>query len=72
MEPDFVGHRGLPAGHIEQILKGRMILHIRHDIARHDGIQIDVPGRGKPFGFRLQSMQVKGEKRFLKPRPAKK
>ncbi len=64
VEPDFVGHRGLPAGHVEQILKGRMILHIRHDIARHDGIQIDVPGEEKPFGFSLQSMQVKGKSVF--------
>lgn len=64
VEPDFVGHRGLPAGKIEQVFKGRISLHIRHDIARHDGIQIDVPGEERPFGFSLQNMQVKGQSVF--------
>ncbi len=64
VEPDFVGHRGLPIGKIEQVFHGRISLHVRHDVARHDGIQIDVPGEEKPFGFSLRSMQVGGESVF--------
>lgn len=64
VEPDFVGHRGLPAGRIEQVFKGRISLHVRHDVARHDGIQIDVPGEERPFGFSLQNMQVGGKNVF--------
>lgn len=58
VDPEFVGHRGLFVGKIEQAGKGRISLHIKHDIARHDGIQIDVPGEEKPFGFSLRQMQV--------------
>lgn len=55
---------GLPAGRIEQVFKGRISLHVRHDVARHDGIQIDVPGEERPFGFSLQNMQVGGKNVF--------
>ena len=64
IEPDFIGHRGLPIGKIEQISKGRIILHIKHDISRHDGIQIDVPGQEKPFGFSLHNLLVNGRNVF--------
>lgn len=62
IEPEFVGHRGLLIGKVEQINKGRIVFRTQYPIARYDGIQIDVPGEEKPFGFSLQSMQVLGNK----------
>ena len=64
IEPEFVGHRGLPIGKIEQIIKGKISFHTQHNLGRHDGIQIDVTGQEKPFGFALQKMSVKGQSVF--------
>lgn len=65
IEPEFVGHRGLPIGRVEQIIKGRISFHTRHRIGRHDGIQIEIPGQEKPFGFSLQNMTVGGKSVFV-------
>lgn len=64
IDRDFVGHRGLPVGRIEQIQNGRMIFKTNHDVARYDGIQIDVPGLEKPFGFSAQTLRVRGKNVF--------
>lgn len=64
VDRDFVGHRGLPVGKVEQVFKGRMIFHASHKISRHDGLQIEIEGQEKPFGFSVQDMQVKGRKVF--------
>lgn len=64
IDRDFVGHRGLPVGKISQISKGRISLRATHRLARFDGIQIDVPGMEKPFGFSVQGMRVKGKNVF--------
>lgn len=56
----FVGHRGLLIGRIEDIRGGQIVLTTNHKIARHDGIQIDIDGMEKPYGFSLQKFRVKG------------
>ena len=56
----FVGHRGLQIGRIEEIKGQKIILTVRYGIARHDGIQIDVEGLEKPYGFSLQKFKVGG------------
>ena len=64
IDRDFVGHRGLVIGKVEQVQKNRLIFKTRHDIARYDGIQIDIPGQEKPFGFSMQQLRVKGKNVF--------
>lgn len=61
IDRDFVGHRGLLIGKIEQLNKHSFSLKTNHKIARYDGIQIDIPGEEKPFGFSLQGVRVKGK-----------
>ena len=56
----FVGHRGLFIGKIEKVSGAEIILELKHDIARHDGIQIEIEGLEKPFGFSLQKLKVEG------------
>lgn len=56
VDPDFVGHRGLLIGQIESIQKGKFNFKPTHDIGRFDGLQIDVKGDEKPFGFSVQKM----------------
>ena len=64
IDRSFVGHRGLVTGKIEQVHKGKIIFKTQYTIARHDGLQIDVEGVEKPFGFSLQTLRVKGQKVF--------
>lgn len=61
IDQDFVGHRGLLIGKIERISNGRIIFKTSHDIERYDGLQIEVAGLEKPFGFSVQKMRVKSD-----------
>lgn len=64
IEPDFIGHRGLPLGQAEKVFNHTLTLKIAHPIARYDGIQIEVPGTEKPFGFSAESLRVGGKPVF--------
>lgn len=57
----FVGHRGLLIGKIDEIRDKRIFFNTEFKIARHDGIQIDVDGLEKPYGFSLQKLRVGGK-----------
>lgn len=61
VDPDFVGHRGLKIGQIENVSKGKLIFTPTHNIGRFDGLQIDVLGQEKPFGFSVQKMRQNGK-----------
>ena len=60
IDRDFVGHRGLKIGKTGKSANHVLQFRTTHKIARYDGIQIDVPGEEKPFGFSLQSLRVNG------------
>lgn len=64
IDHEFVGHRGLFIGKVEELHKNKLVFKTRHKIARYDGIQIDVEGNEKPFGFSLQFMKVNGKNTF--------
>ncbi|MCC8180750.1 MAG: U32 family peptidase, partial [Planctomycetes bacterium] len=59
-DPDVVGHRGAPLGTIGQAAKtpAGYGVHFIPALAveRHDGIQIDIPGESKPYGFPVDSL----------------
>src|SRR2546425_11082465 len=52
---DTVGHRGAPIGKVEAVVKVGADYHLRfrtsRPLQRHDGLQIDLPTQGRPFGF---------------------
>ena len=64
VDRDFVGHRGLPIGRVGQVQKNWLNFKTERRIARHDGLQIDVAGEEKPFGFSVQNMRVGGKNVF--------
>ncbi|MBP5343746.1 MAG: U32 family peptidase [Alphaproteobacteria bacterium] len=64
IDQNFVGHRGLPIGHIDNIYKGKISFRTSHDFMKFDGIQIDLPGQEKPFGFSAQDIRIKGKNVF--------
>ncbi len=59
-----VGHRGAPIGTVQDLVKQGHADWIRFKtsrrIERHDGIQTDVPGQGRPFGFPVDSLRLAG------------
>lgn len=61
IERSFVGHRGLKIGRIERVGGRSFSFHPLHDIGRYDGIQIEVPGLEKPFGFSVQQLKENGK-----------
>lgn len=61
VDPDFVGHRGLEIGKIAKISGDTLGFTTSHEISRYDGLQIDVPGKEKPFGFSIQNLRVNGK-----------
>jgi putative protease len=56
---DTVGHRGTLIGHVQAVLPGReprLRFHTRRALEKHDGLQIDLPVLGKPFGFAVDKL----------------
>lgn len=60
----FVGHRGLCIGGVEQIRGSWLKFKTARTVARYDGIQIDVKGDEKPFGFGVKALKVNGKTQF--------
>ncbi len=61
---DTVGHRGTPIGHVKDIAGSKREPRLRFRSARalqrHDGLQIDLPILGKPFGFAVDHLWLAG------------
>lgn len=66
---DTVGHRGTRIGQVDGVVKvGRGDYRLRfrteRDIERHDGLQIDLPTQGRPFGFPIDKLwTLQGQRR---------
>jgi len=57
---DTVGHRGTPIGRVEAAVNGRITFTTRWALERHDGLQVDLPVLGKPFGLPVDLMWIVG------------
>jgi putative protease len=58
---DTVGHRGTPVGQVEAVhaagsAEPRLRFRTRRALQRHDGLQVDLPVLGKPFGFAVDRL----------------
>ena len=64
---DTVGHRGALIGEVQAIVRGsgedaRLRFRAHRALERHDGLQIDLPMLGKPFGFAVDHLWLAGPK----------
>ncbi|MBQ2811331.1 MAG: U32 family peptidase [Alphaproteobacteria bacterium] len=64
IDREFVGHRGLKIGKIGRISKQGIEIKLNHKIGRFDGLQIDVKGNEKPFGFSIQNIKLNSKNVF--------
>ncbi len=60
----FVGHRGLHIGTVGKIFNQTISFKPTRPVARYDGIQLDVPGQEKPFGFSAEHLVQNGKPVF--------
>jgi len=63
---DTVGHRGTPIGKVQAIVgsksDARLRFRAQRALQRHDGLQIDLPTLGKPYGFAVDRLWLAGQK----------
>src|SRR5262249_21618264 len=60
---DTVGHRGTRIGTVESVVKAghadyRLRFRTQRALERHDGLQIDLPTQGRPFGFAVEQIWI--------------
>jgi U32 family peptidase len=55
---DTVGHRGSLIGRVEAVRGDRIRFRSARELERHDGLQIDLPTLGKPFGFPIDHLWI--------------
>lgn len=67
-DEEFVGHRGLLIGQVERINKNRLGFKSAKPLGRYDGLQIDVSGSEKPFGFGIKALYVNNKSVFEAPK----
>ncbi len=64
---DTVGHRGTLVGHVEEVRGrgefARLCFRTSRALERHDGLQVDLPILGKPFGFAIDHLYLNGPRR---------
>jgi putative protease len=65
IDPDATGHRGTPVGRVEN--SGRDFIQFRAALALevHDGLQIELPGETRPFGFAVDEILLPNGRRVF-------
>ena len=68
IDPEIVGHRGLPLGQIKSCNKRGdnkfVSFKTAATVSRYDGIQIDLPEEERPFGFSAETLRINGKNVF--------
>ncbi len=63
VDREWVGHRGAPLGRVEALAhtrggEGRLRFRTGRDLELHDGLQVDVPGLPRPYGFAVTRFRI--------------
>ena len=71
VDSETVGHRGTPIGTVDMVIDKRVLrFRTNRAIEVHDGLQIDIPGEAKPFGFPVDALRLAGEYKHTFEAPA--
>ncbi len=75
IDPHFIGHRGALTGQAQKVFSDRegvrwLRLTTDRALEKHDGIQVEQPGGGKPFGFAILRMRPAGKRESVISQPA--
>lgn len=62
LDMETIGHRGYPVGKAEEIIRSsfghRLRFQTSFPIELHDGLQIDIAGLSRPFGFAVKEIRI--------------
>jgi len=69
IDPDATGHRGTPVGRVENA--GRDFIQFRPHLPLevHDGLQVELPGETRPFGFAVEEILLSNGRRVFEAPP---
>ena len=69
IDPATTGHRGTPVGRVEN--SGRDFIQFRPTLPLevHDGLQIELPGETRPFGFAVEEILLPNGRRVFEAPP---
>jgi len=75
IDPLAIGHRGAPIGRTEAVLRDRegtrwVRFTSSRALEKHDGVQVELPNGGKPFGFAVNLLRAVGNTRLAITLPA--
>ncbi len=70
IDPVAIGHRGAWIGTSEAVVSDRdnirwLRFKTNRALEKHDGIQVELPGGGKPFGFAVHQLRISGDYRSV-------
>ena len=65
---DTVGHRGTLIGKVEAVADRELRSRTPRPLEQHDGLQVDLPMLGKPFGFAVEHIWLVGKRKARKKR----
>ena len=75
IDPVGIGHRGAPVGCAEAVIRDRedvrwLRFRTSRALEKHDGLQVELAGGGKPFGCAVNLLRVAGSQRTAITLPA--
>lgn len=69
-DPEVVGHRGARIGEVDRVVASpsgpALLFQPGMPVERHDGLQVDIPGQARPYGFPVDNLYLVQPKGRLK------
>ena len=65
IDPDATGHRGMPVGRVESAGPDYLQFRPMFPLEVHDGLQIELPGETRPFGFAVEEIVLANGRRVF-------
>ena len=69
IDPDATGHRGTPVGRVENSSRDFIQFRPTLPLEVHDGLQVELPGETRPFGFAVEEILLSNGRRVFEAPP---
>ncbi len=65
IDPAVTGHRGTPVGTVDRADRGFILFRPSLPLEVHDGLQVELPGETRPYGFAVEEIRLPSGKRVF-------
>ncbi len=69
IDPHTTGHRGAPLGTVRKATRHSIRFITALPLELHDGIQVELPGETRPFGFAVEDIRLRDGRRVFEAAP---